>query len=100
MILFPLFKRKNISKQNYVPRRKYYKKKKYFKRIEPAEKCKCYNCGEEGHKSYECNKRRVKISKIDREEINSDLESIKSIESDDCFDEIYEEYSSSSEDSY
>ena len=58
-----------------------------------------YNCGEEGHKSYECNKKRVKISKIDRLEIDSDLESIKSIKSDDFFEEIYEEYSTSSEES-
>lgn len=94
-----LIKRKNFSKQNYIPRKKYYKKKKEFSKTKPTDKCKCYNCGEEDHKSYECNKRRVKISKIDRIEIDSDLESIKSIESEDFFDEIYEEYSTSSEES-
>ena len=63
------------------------------------EKCKCYNCGEEGHKSYECNKKKVKISRIDRLEIDSDLESVTSIKSEDFYEELYEEYSTSSEES-
>ena len=92
-----LIERKNISKQNYIPKKRYYRKKNNFKRTKPAEKCKCYNCGEEGHKSYECNKKRVKISRIDRLEIDSNLEYVTSIKSEDFYEEIYEEFSSSLE---
>ena len=91
-----LIKKKNFTKQKYIPKKRYYKKKREF--IKTKSKCKCYNYGE-GHKSYECNKKRVKISKIDRIEIDSDLESIKSIESEDFFEEIYEECSIISEES-
>lgn len=90
-----LIKRKNISKKNFIPRKIYYQKRRNFKR-NSTDRCKCYNCGEEGHKSYECNKMKVKISKIDREEIESDLESISSIKSEDFYTELYEEFSESS----
>lgn len=91
-----LIKRKNWTKQKYKPRKRYFRKKRIFKKINQNEKCTCYNCGEKGHKSYECNKKRVKISKIDRIDIESDIESITYIQSNKCYEEIFEEFSDSS----
>ena len=71
--------------ENIIKRKKYEKDNK-----KKPTNCKCYNCGEEGHKSYECNKKKVRVSIIDIEDIESDLETISSFDSE--ISEIFEEF--------
>ncbi|QZH55166.1 coat protein [chicory mosaic cavemovirus] len=52
-------KYKPIKRKSYTPTKykKYYRPKKFMKRKTYNKKqCTCFNCGEEGHKSYQCKK--------------------------------------------
>ena len=52
------FKHENLTQDNFNPENRYYKRNK-----KPTT-CQCWNCGEIGHKSIDCNKRKANIVKL------------------------------------
>ena len=74
-------KYKNSKRFKYNPKRKYFKRKRKIQKNKNKEikrknqklksQCECWNCGEKGHLSYECNKKKVKILIQDFEDIES-----------------------------
>ena len=75
------YKKYNKFKKKYKkPGRKYYKRKhKNQRKLVDKSRCKCWNCGEIGHISTDCKKKKVRILQEDFEQIRDELEEIISI---------------------
>jgi Zinc knuckle len=96
-------KYKRFKKEKVKPRRRYFKrkiKKTNTNNRKPNSQCECWNCGDIGHISYDCPKKKVKILYKDYKDIESelsemDIDDLDSIESD--IYEIKSDFSSEEE---
>ena len=77
-------KYKRFKKHRAKPHKRYYKRKVIENKKEnkkrdrkPKSRCECWNCGETGHLSYDCDKKKVRILIEDYEDIKSELSEIE-----------------------
>ena len=68
------FKYENLTQKNFNPENRYYKRNK------KSTTCQCWNCGEIGHKSIDCNKRKANIVKLFSEEFEEIQEELYMID--------------------